>query len=349
MSFIVRRLVFYLVAAWVALTINFFIPRLIPGNAVESIMAKFPNLQPSAYRAIEAMLGVGQHPGSIWHQYTAYLVDIFHFNFGTSSSEFPAQVSTLLGETLPWTIIMVGTATVIAFLVGTALGIAAGWRHGGGLDRVMSLAAADVTPLSSGAQAGPFLAVSRGQERATPHDHISPASVRGAKQVRLLRQRSVARYPRDGRRVADEPGHPLRGPAPLVHGPACRDHRRLGFRRLHVARAAPRAGRALGRLQRPGGLSPGRRGSQISTERSVDLLAVTQARYSWFTVWRGSGGAGQAPAPADGPVGHAEQRVHDDAQDQDHDDDRGGALHVGLILVRRQQHAQGGLVRDDHQ
>jgi len=136
MSFIIRRLVFYIVAAWVALTINFFIPRLMPGNAVQSILAKFPNLQPSAYRAIEDMLGVG-HPGSLWHQYTAYVVDIFHFNFGTSVSEYPAQVSTLLGETLPWTIILVGTATVLAFLIGTALGIAAGWRHGGGLDRVL--------------------------------------------------------------------------------------------------------------------------------------------------------------------------------------------------------------------
>jgi peptide/nickel transport system permease protein len=136
MSFIVRRLVFYLVAAWMALTINFFIPRLMPGNAVQSILAKFPNLQPSAYRAIEAMLGVG-HPGSIWHQYTAYVVDIFHFNFGTSVSQYPAQVSTLLAETLPWTIILVGSATVIAFLIGTGLGIAAGWRHGGALDRVM--------------------------------------------------------------------------------------------------------------------------------------------------------------------------------------------------------------------
>jgi peptide/nickel transport system permease protein len=135
-SFIIRRLVFYVVAAWVALTINFFIPRAMPGNAVESIMGKFPNLQPAAYRALEAMLGVG-HPGSIWHQYGAYIVDIFHFNFGISSSQYPAQVSTLLGETLPWTITLVGTATVIAFLVGTALGIAAGWRHGGGLDRVM--------------------------------------------------------------------------------------------------------------------------------------------------------------------------------------------------------------------
>ncbi len=136
MPFIVRRLVFYVVAAWVALTINFAIPRLVPGNAVESIMSKFTDLQPSAYRAIEAMLGVG-NAGSIWHQYWAYLVDVAHFNLGTSSSEFPAQVSTLLGEALPWTIVLVGSATVIAFAVGTVLGIAAGWRHGGGLDRVL--------------------------------------------------------------------------------------------------------------------------------------------------------------------------------------------------------------------
>ena len=136
MLFIVRRLVFYLVAAWVALTINFFIPRLMPGNAVQSIMSKFPNLQPAAYKALEALLGVG-NPGSIWHQYWAYLDDVFHLNFGTDVTQYPAQVSTLLGETLPWTIILVGTATVIAFFVGTALGIMAGWRHGGSLDRVL--------------------------------------------------------------------------------------------------------------------------------------------------------------------------------------------------------------------
>jgi peptide/nickel transport system permease protein len=136
MPFILRRLAFYLVAAWAALTANFFIPRAIPGNAVEAIMAKFPNLQPSAYKALQAMLGVG-HPGSLLSQYGNYLVDVFHFNFGTSVAEYPAKVSTLLGETIPWTITLVGTATVIAFFVGTGLGILAGWRHGGSLDRVL--------------------------------------------------------------------------------------------------------------------------------------------------------------------------------------------------------------------
>jgi peptide/nickel transport system permease protein len=136
MSFIVRRVIFYLVAAWVALTINFFIPRAMPGNAVQAIMSKFPNLTPSAYRALEAMLGVG-HPGSVWHQYWAYLVDVSHLNFGTDVSQYPASVSSLLAQTIPWTIILVGTATVIAFAVGTVLGIMAGWRHGGWLDRVL--------------------------------------------------------------------------------------------------------------------------------------------------------------------------------------------------------------------
>jgi peptide/nickel transport system permease protein len=136
MPFILRRLVFYLVAAWVALTINFFIPRAMPGNAVQSVMAKFPNLQPSAYKALEALLGVG-HPGSIWSQYVNYLDEIFHFNFGTDVSQYPASVSSLLVQTLPWTIILVGMATVIAFLIGTGLGIVAGWRHGGTLDRAL--------------------------------------------------------------------------------------------------------------------------------------------------------------------------------------------------------------------
>ncbi len=136
MPFILRRLAFYVVAAWVALTVNFFIPRAMPGNAVESIMSKFPNLQPSAYRALQAMLGVG-HPGSLWDQYVAYLDDVAHLNFGTDVAEYPAKVSTLLGETIPWTLALVGTATVIAFFVGTALGILAGWRHGGWADRVL--------------------------------------------------------------------------------------------------------------------------------------------------------------------------------------------------------------------
>ena len=136
MRFIARRLLFYAVAAWVALTIDFFVPRAVPGNAVEAIMAKFPDLQPAAAKAIEIELGIG-HQGSLWHQYVTYLSDVAHFNFGTDLSSFPASVSQILSQTLPWTVVLVGTATVIAFTLGTTLGIMAGWRSGGWLERVL--------------------------------------------------------------------------------------------------------------------------------------------------------------------------------------------------------------------
>jgi peptide/nickel transport system permease protein len=134
MSFLVRRLAFYLAAAWVAITLNFFIPRAMPGNPVQAVLAKYPNLTPDAYKQMEVMLGGGKQ-GSLWSQYVAYLGHVFTFNFGIDVANFPTPVSTLLAQAIPWTLTLVGVATVIAFVLGTGLGILAGWRHGGWLDR----------------------------------------------------------------------------------------------------------------------------------------------------------------------------------------------------------------------
>ena len=84
MRFIVRRLGFYAVAAWVAVTVNFFIPRAMPGNAVDTMMAKFPNLLPAAQKALDVEFGVG-HQGSLMHQYWVYLGDLLHGNLGFSN------------------------------------------------------------------------------------------------------------------------------------------------------------------------------------------------------------------------------------------------------------------------
>jgi peptide/nickel transport system permease protein len=137
MSFLLRRLAFYLVAAWVAITLNFFIPRAVPGDPVAIILAKFPGLSPEAYKALGQMIGGALGKGSLWSQYVTYLGHVFTFNFGTDLAQFPTPVSQILDAAIPWTLILVGTATVIAFLIGTLLGILAGWRHGGWLDRVL--------------------------------------------------------------------------------------------------------------------------------------------------------------------------------------------------------------------
>ena len=134
MQFILRRLAFYLVAAWVAITANFFIPRAMPGDAVDAILAKLPNLLPPARKALEATLGQGNQ-GSLWHQYVVYLGHVFTLNFGPSLSNYPTPVTQIVASGIYWTLGLVGLATVIAFVIGTTLGIIAGWRAGGWLDR----------------------------------------------------------------------------------------------------------------------------------------------------------------------------------------------------------------------
>jgi peptide/nickel transport system permease protein len=135
--FFARRLGTYLVTAWVAITINFFIPRLMPGNAVTTMMAKFPTLEPAAVNALDAEFGVG-HEGSLLHQYGVYLVDLAHGNLGISTNFYPSSVAAVLAETIPWTVILVGVATVISFALGTLLGVIAAWRRGGVLDEVLT-------------------------------------------------------------------------------------------------------------------------------------------------------------------------------------------------------------------
>jgi peptide/nickel transport system permease protein len=116
--------------------VNFFIPRAMPGNAIDTMMSQYPQLQPSALKALQAEFGVG-HQGSTLHQYWVYIVDLFHGNLGLSVNLYPSTVASVLQQTVPWTLALVGTATVISFALGTLLGILAAWRRGGFLDQLL--------------------------------------------------------------------------------------------------------------------------------------------------------------------------------------------------------------------
>jgi peptide/nickel transport system permease protein len=134
--FILRRLAFYLVAAWFAITVNFAIPRVMPGNAVDAMLARFPTLDANSLRALQAEFGVHSH-GSIVSQYVSYLGQLAHGNLGLSVDQYPSTVTSILAQTLPWTLILVGTASILSFALGTLLGVVAAWRRGGWLDRTL--------------------------------------------------------------------------------------------------------------------------------------------------------------------------------------------------------------------
>jgi peptide/nickel transport system permease protein len=139
MRWFARRLAFYVFALWVALTINFLLPRLMPGSPIGGILQHLSPSQisanPGIIKTYEALLGGGNN--SIWQDYVTYLHRIIHFNFGISTSNYPAHVSTVVGRTLPYSIFLVGVAFVLAFVVGTLIGMVAAWRRGGTVDNVV--------------------------------------------------------------------------------------------------------------------------------------------------------------------------------------------------------------------
>jgi peptide/nickel transport system permease protein len=141
MRFLLRRVGFYLATAWIALTLNFIIPRLIPGNPVQALFARTkqaPNPQSEA--AMRAAFGIGTH-ASVFSQYLSYLGNVLHGQLGTSVSYYPASVSSVIASALPWTLLLVGTATVVSFVLGTLLGIVSAWRRGTWVDHLLPITA----------------------------------------------------------------------------------------------------------------------------------------------------------------------------------------------------------------
>lgn len=137
MRFLVRRLGFLLVALWAALTVNFLIPRLMPGNPAEAILANFRGrLNPSSLKAIEVALGIGGHQ-NLFSAYGDYLRNTLTGNFGISTSYFPVPVTTVISKALPWSLGLVGISTILGFVIGTVIGAVAAWHRGGILDNVL--------------------------------------------------------------------------------------------------------------------------------------------------------------------------------------------------------------------
>lgn len=136
MRTLIRRFGFYLLTAWVAITVNFLLPRLMPGNPVQTFVGKLTGrVTPQIVHAIALQFGLGLHQ-SLWTQYVHYLGQLVHGNLGDSIT-LSAPVSTVLGATVPWTIGLIGVSTVFSFLLGTLIGTALGWRRGSWFDAIL--------------------------------------------------------------------------------------------------------------------------------------------------------------------------------------------------------------------
>lgn len=133
-----RKLVWTLVVLVVALLLNFFLPRLIPGNPVDVLvgnLARGGGAGGDQLRLIHENFtrefGLDQ---PLWQQFFTYVGKLLHGDLGTSFGQYPASVNTLVAQALPWSIVLQLPAIMVGWIVGNALGAVAAFK-GGWFDR----------------------------------------------------------------------------------------------------------------------------------------------------------------------------------------------------------------------
>jgi peptide/nickel transport system permease protein len=110
---------------------------MMPGDPVETMIASAGGqLDQRSVEALKAQFGVGTGQG-LWAQYWHYWGQLLQGNLGLSISKYPSTVAQTIGSALWWTVILVGTATVISFVLGTLIGALVGWRRGSVLDNIL--------------------------------------------------------------------------------------------------------------------------------------------------------------------------------------------------------------------
>ena len=130
-TYLLRRFGLFLLVIWGAATLNFFLPRLAPGDPIAERMFAMSMQGGYTQTGVEEMVqdykakfGLDQ---PLYVQYFNYLSDVVRFDFGYSLALFPARALDLILDALPWTIGLLAVATVLSFVLGTILGALMAW------------------------------------------------------------------------------------------------------------------------------------------------------------------------------------------------------------------------------
>ena len=133
LQYIARRLTLLLLVVWVAASLNFFLPRLGGRDPIRQKLVQQAAAGGYIHTGIEELVQEYNRKFGLdkplWQQYLTYLSDVFRLDLGYSIANYPRGVSDVLAESLPWTIGLLVTTTVLAFAVGTILGALLGWPN----------------------------------------------------------------------------------------------------------------------------------------------------------------------------------------------------------------------------
>jgi peptide/nickel transport system permease protein len=130
-EYILPRLVQWLLVIFIGVTITFLIPRLSPVNPVDQALGRltaFQSLSPEATVALRASLqDLYGLDGTIFEQYLNFWKRVLRGDLGPSFTSFPMTVNAMIRNSIGWTIGLLGSAVIIAWLLGLILGSLAGY------------------------------------------------------------------------------------------------------------------------------------------------------------------------------------------------------------------------------
>lgn len=127
----------YAVTVLVLVTINFAVPRAMPGDPITTMVASSETAEADTDVAEELRRYYGlDRP--ITAQYGSYLAGLVQGDLGTSI-RYNTPVAELIAARLPWTLLLIGTAMLAATVVGLLAGAHSGWRRGRSVDRRLLL------------------------------------------------------------------------------------------------------------------------------------------------------------------------------------------------------------------
>lgn len=123
----------YAVTVFILITLNFFLPRALPGDPITSLID--PGA-PSYVQSDELRAELEEYYGldrPVWEQYIDYLGGLTQGDLGVSI-RYNVPVAELVAERLPWTVLLIFSAMALAVVVGWIAGIHSGWRRGRPVD-----------------------------------------------------------------------------------------------------------------------------------------------------------------------------------------------------------------------
>jgi len=141
LGYAVRRVAKSMVTLFLVVSAAFFLVRYMPGDPVQAAIAELMQTEGLSYSeaALRAASLVSYDPSApLGLQYLQYLANLAHGDLGTSITSPGTPVSQLVTVSLGWTVFSVGTGTIIAFVLGIALGIWIAYRRGGIADHVVT-------------------------------------------------------------------------------------------------------------------------------------------------------------------------------------------------------------------